>query len=213
MFFKKQLLLFLYVILLSMNSVSASTLLVMGDSLSAAYNLRQEVGWVSLLENQLSQSNPEIKIVNASVSGETTQGGLSRFSPLLQQYKPRWIILELGANDALRGYPLTQTSKNIEKMIEQAQKLNTKVLLIGNQIPQNYGKRYTKMFFTLYEKIAKKYKVAYLPFMLEGIALNKSLMLEDGLHPNKDGQPFVLQNILPYLQPLLIEQQVTPMTD
>ena len=207
MFFKKQLLLFLYVILLSMNSVSASTLLVMGDSLSAAYNLRQEVGWVSLLEKQLSQSNPEIKIVNASVSGETTQGGLSRFSQLLQQYKPRWIILELGANDALRGYPLAQTSKNIEKMIEEAQRSNTKVLLIGNQIPQNYGKRYTEMFFTLYEKIAKKYKVAYLPFMLEGIALNKSLMLEDGLHPNKDGQPFVLQNILPYLQPLLIENK------
>ena len=207
MFFKKQLLLFLCVILLSMNSVSASTLLVMGDSLSAAYNLRQEVGWVSLLEKQLSQSNPEIKIVNASVSGETTQGGLSRFSQLLQQYKPRWIILELGANDALRGYPLAQTSKNIEKMIEEAQRSNTKVLLIGNQIPQNYGKRYTEMFFTLYEKIAKKYKVAYLPFMLEGIALNKSLMLEDGLHPNKDGQPFVLQNILPYLQPLLIENK------
>jgi len=121
--------------------------------------------------------------------------------------------LELGANDALRGYPLAQTSKNIEKMIEEAQRSNTKVLLIGNQIPQNYGKRYTEMFFTLYEKIAKKYKVAYLPFMLEGIALNKSLMLEDGLHPNKDGQPFVLQNILPYLQPLLIEQQVTPIAD
>ena len=204
MFFKKQLLLFFYVIFLNMNSASASTLLVMGDSLSAAYNLRQEVGWVSLLENQLSQSNPEIKVVNASVSGETSQGGLSRFSSLLKQYKPRWIILELGANDALRGYPLTQTSKNIEKMIEQAQQSNARVLLVGNQIPQNYGKRYTEMFFTLYEKIANKYKVAYLPFMLKGIALNKSLMLEDGLHPNKDGQPFVLQNILPYLQPLLI---------
>ena len=204
MFFKKQLLLFFYVIFLNMNSASASTLLVMGDSLSAAYNLRQEVGWVSLLENQLSQSNPEIKVVNASVSGETSQGGLSRFSALLKQYKPRWIILELGANDALRGYPLTQTSKNIEKMIEQAQQSNARVLLVGNQIPQNYGKRYTEMFFTLYEKIANKYKVAYLPFMLKGIALNKSLMLEDGLHPNKDGQPFVLQNILPYLQPMLI---------
>ena len=204
MFFKKQLLLFFYVFFLNMNSASASTLLVMGDSLSAAYNLRQEVGWVSLLENQLSQSNPEIKVVNASVSGETSQGGLSRFSVLLKQYKPRWIILELGANDALRGYPLTQTSKNIEKMIEQAQQSNARVLLVGNQIPQNYGKRYTEMFFTLYEKIANKYKVAYLPFMLKGIALNKSLMLEDGLHPNKDGQPFVLQNILPYLQPLLI---------
>ena len=207
MFFKKQLLLFFYVIFLNMNLASASTLLVMGDSLSAAYNLRQEVGWVSLLENQLSQSNPEIKVVNASVSGETSQGGLSRFSPLLKQYKPRWIILELGANDALRGYPLTQTSKNIEKMIEQAQQSNARVLLVGNQIPQNYGKRYTEMFFTLYEKIANKYNVAYLPFMLKGIALNKSLMLEDGLHPNKDGQPFVLQNILPYLQPLLIENK------
>ena len=204
MFFKKQLLLFFYVIFLNMNLASASTLLVMGDSLSAAYNLRQEVGWVSLLENQLSQSNPEIKVVNASVSGETSQGGLSRFSVLLKQYKPRWIILELGANDALRGYPLSQTSKNIEKMVEQAQQSNARILLVGNQIPQNYGKRYTEMFFTLYEKVANKYKIAYLPFMLKGIALNKSLMLEDGLHPNKDGQPFVLQNILPYLQPLLI---------
>ena len=207
MFFKKQLLLFFYVIFLNMNSASASTLLVMGDSLSAAYNLRQEVGWVSLLENQLSQSNPEIKVVNASVSGETSQGGLSRFSVLLKQYKPRWIILELGANDALRGYPLSQTSKNIEKMVEQAQQSNARILLVGNQIPQNYGKRYTEMFFTLYEKVANKYKIAYLPFMLKGIALNKSLMLEDGLHPNKDGQPFVLQNILPYLQPLLIENK------
>ena len=207
MFFKKQLLLFFYVIFLNMNLASASTLLVMGDSLSAAYNLRQEVGWVSLLENQLSQSNPEIKVVNASVSGETSQGGLSRFSSLLKQYKPRWIILELGANDALRGYPLSQTSKNIEKMVEQAQQSNARILLVGNQIPQNYGKRYTEMFFTLYEKVANKYKIAYLPFMLKGIALNKSLMLEDGLHPNKDGQPFVLQNILPYLQPLLIENK------
>lgn len=207
MFFKKQLLLFFYAIFLNMNLASASTLLVMGDSLSAAYNLRQEVGWVSLLENQLSQSNPEIKVVNASFSGETSQGGLSRFSSLLKQYKPRWIILELGANDALRGYPLSQTSKNIEKMVEQAQQSNARVLLVGNQIPQNYGKRYTEMFFTLYEKVANKYKIAYLPFMLKGIALNKSLMLEDGLHPNKDGQPFVLQNILPYLQPLLIENK------
>ena len=207
MFFKKQLLLFFYAIFLNMNLASASTLLVMGDSLSAAYNLRQEVGWVSLLENQLSQSNPEIKVVNASVSGETSQGGLSRFSSLLKQYKPRWIILELGANDALRGYPLSQTSKNIEKMVEQAQQSNARILLVGNQIPQNYGKRYTEMFFTLYEKVANKYKIAYLPFMLKGIALNKSLMLEDGLHPNKDGQPFVLQNILPYLQPLLIENK------
>lgn len=207
MFFKRQLLLFITVSLLFINTVSASTLLVMGDSLSAAYNLRQEAGWVSLLENQLSKSHPEIKVVNASVSGETSQGGLSRFASLLSQYKPRWIILELGANDALRGYPLDKTTKNLETIIEQAHQSNAKVLLIGNQIPQNYGKRYTDMFFGLYEKIAHKYTLAYLPFMLEGIALNKSMMQEDGLHPNKDGQPLVLQNILPYLQVLLDENQ------
>jgi acyl-CoA thioesterase-1 len=203
MFLKKQALLF--VILLFSHVTSASTLLVMGDSLSAAYNLRQEVGWVSLLENQLSQSHPDIKVVNASISGETTQGGLSRFDSLVLEHKPCWVILELGANDALRGYPLQQTTKNLEEMIQQAHQVNAKVLLIGNQIPQNYGKRYTEMFYGLYEKIAKKYQIAYLPFMLEDVALNKSLMQADGLHPNKKGQVKVLQNILPYLKPLLDE--------
>jgi len=182
---------------------SASTLLIMGDSLSAAYNLRQQDGWVSLLENQLSQSHPEINVINASVSGETTQGGLSRFSDLMTTHKPNWVVLELGANDALRGYPLNQTTLNLEKMIEQAQNANAEVLLVGNQIPQNYGKRYTQMFFNLYKDVANKYNVAYLPFMLENVALNKDLMQSDGLHPNKAGQPIVQKNILPYLMPLL----------
>jgi len=211
MFFKRQLLLCLTVSLLFASFIStsapASTLLVMGDSLSAAHNLRQEAGWVSLLENQLSKSNPEINVVNASASGETTQGGLSRFGQLLSEYKPRWVILELGANDALRGYPLDKMANNLEKMIEQAHQSNAKVLLIGNKIPQNYGKRFTEMFFKLYENLANKYTLAYLPFMLEGVALEKSLMQEDGLHPNKDGQRLVLQNILPYLQPLLDEHK------
>ena len=195
---------FTIVTLLSISTfASASTLLVMGDSLSAAYNLRQQDGWVSLLENQLSQSNPDISVINASVSGETTQGGLSRFSALLATHRPNWVVLELGANDALLGYPLNQTTINLEKMIEQAHQENAVVLLVGNQIPQNYGKRYTQMFFNLYKDIASKYNVAYLPFMLKGVALNKDLMQNDGLHPNKEGQPIVLQNILPYLQPLL----------
>lgn len=207
MLFKKQLwFLFIAGLLLSqIASASTSTLLVMGDSLSAAYNLRPEAGWVSLLENKLSESHPDITVVNASVSGETTQGGLSRFNQLLTQYKPRWVILELGANDALRGYPLDQTSKNLETMIEQARQSNAKVLLVGNQIPQNYGKRYTEMFYKLYENIATEYKLAYVPFMLEGVALDKSLMQADGLHPNKDGQPLVLENILPHLDKLLDE--------
>ena len=205
MFFKRQIRqLFIITALLFMHSfASASTLLIMGDSLSAAYNLRQQDGWVSLLENQLSQSHPDIKVVNASVSGETTQGGLSRFSALLTTHKPSWVVLELGANDALRGYPLDQTTLNLEKMVEQAQQADALVLLVGNQIPQNYGKRYTQMFFDLYKDIASKYALAYLPFMLEGVALNNALMQDDGLHPNKDGQPVILENILPHLLPLL----------
>ena len=206
MFFKRQLkkLFTITVLFFSISGfASASTLLVMGDSLSAAYNLRQQDGWVSLLENQLSQSNPDISVINASVSGETTQGGLSRFSALLATHRPNWVVLELGANDALRGYPLNQTTINLEKMIEQAHQEKAVVLLIGNQIPQNYGKRYTQMFFNLYKDIASKYNVAYLPFMLKDVALNKNLMQNDGLHPNKEGQPIVLQNILPYLLPLL----------
>ncbi len=206
MFLKRQLVVLSTIMLLLISSLaSASTLLIMGDSLSAAYNLRQQDGWVSLLEKQLSQSNPEIKIVNASVSGETSQGGLSRFQPLLETHKPTWVILELGPNDALRGYPLNQTTINLETMVEQAEQANSTVLLIGNQIPQNYGKRYTQMFFNLYKDIANKYKIAYLPFMLQDVALRKDLMLDDGLHPNKQGQKIVLNNILPYLEPLLLE--------
>jgi len=178
-------------------------LLVMGDSLSAAHNLRQQDGWVSLLKTKLSQSHPQISIINASVGGETTQGGMARFPALLKQYHPRWVILELGANDALRGYPLDQTTKNLGSMIEQAQQNKAIVLLIGNRIPQNYGKRYTDMFFGLYKTLAEQYNVSYVPFMLKGVALNKNLMQSDGLHPNAKGQPIVLQTILPYLLPLL----------
>ncbi|NVK73065.1 MAG: arylesterase [Oceanospirillaceae bacterium] len=205
MFLKRQFaqLLIIIATLLISSFSSASTLLVMGDSLSAAYNLRQQDGWVSLLENKLSQSHPGLKVINASVSGETTQGGLSRFADLLEKHKPNWVVLELGANDALRGYPLNQTTINLEKMVEQAQQSGADVLLIGNRIPQNYGKRYTQMFFSLYEEIANKYNLAYLPFMLENVALNKELMQNDGLHPNKAGQPIVLKNVLPYLLPLL----------
>ena len=190
----------------------ASNLLVMGDSLSAAHNMRPEAGWVSLLENQLSETHPEIKVINASVSGETTQGGLARFDKLLSAHQPRWVILELGANDALRGYPLEQTTQNLETMIKQARQADAKVLLVGNQIPQNYGKRYTEMFFNLYKDIATEYELAYVPFMLAGVALDKSLMQSDGLHPNQDGQPVVLDNILPHLEPLLSESQSDPST-
>lgn len=205
MLIKRQSWFFLIIGLFLSQLVSASTLLVMGDSLSAAHNMRPEAGWVSLLENQLSETHPDVKIINASISGETTQGGLARFDKLLSEHKPRWVILELGANDALRGYPLQQTTDNLKAMIEQAQQSDAKVLLVGNQIPRNYGKRYTEMFFNLYKNIADEYQLAYVPFMLEGVALDKKLMQADGLHPNKDGQPIVLQNIYPHLQSLIEE--------
>ena len=189
--------------LMTISTASASTLLVMGDSLSAAYNLRQDQGWVSLLQAHLSETYSDIDVVNASVSGETTQGGLARFQQLLTEHQPCWVILELGANDALRGYPLTLTKQNLENMVKQSQQASAKVLLIGNQIPLNYGKRYTDLFYGLYNKIATEYQTAYMPFMLEDVALNKALMLSDGLHPNEDGQVIILANILPYLIPIL----------
>ncbi|MEL0636804.1 arylesterase [Marinomonas sp. TI.3.20] len=208
--FKIRLLLSSIVVMLTLNinaAHAASTLLIMGDSLSAAHNLRQQEGWVSLLKKPLAHSYPNVVIENASVSGETSQGGLSRFPALLKQYAPKWVVIELGANDALRGYPLDQTTLNLGKMIEQAQLANSTVLLIGNRIPQNYGKRYTDMFFGLYKTLADQYDVNYMPFMLKNVALNKTLMQQDGLHPTAEGQKVVLKNVLPYLIQLLDKEK------
>ena len=180
----------------------ASTILVMGDSLSAAYQLPVEKGWVSLLESKVKQQNQQISIINASISGETTQGGVSRLTSLLDS-APSLVILELGANDALRGYPLKTTKQNLIKMVQISKKAGAKVLLIGNQIPPNYGRRYASAFFTLYQDIAQQEEVSLVPFMLDNVALNQDLMLNDGLHPNAQGQTIVLQNIMPKVLPLL----------
>ncbi|OUR66661.1 arylesterase [Marinomonas sp. 42_23_T18] len=180
----------------------ASTILVMGDSLSAAYQLPIENGWVHLLETRVKQQDDKIDIINASISGETTQGGVSRLVSLLEN-KPTLVILELGANDALRGYPLKTTKKNLIKMIKDSKRIGAKVLLIGNQIPPNYGRRYANAFYALYQDIAQQEEVSLVPFMLDNVALNQDLMLKDGLHPNAQGQTVVLQNIMPKVLPLL----------
>lgn len=184
-------------------TVQAKTLLVFGDSLSAAYNLRQQQGWVSLLSQQLKSSHPDIQVVNASVSGETTQGGLARFSKLLDTHNPSWVVIELGANDGLRGYPLNQVHQNLAKMIEQAQQANAEILLLGNRLPSNYGRTYTDQFFNIYKDLSDQYDTQYVPFMLENVALDKALMQNDGLHPNAAGQPVVLKNVAPALLPML----------
>ncbi len=186
-----------------LTNAHANTLLVFGDSLSAAYNLRQQQGWVSLLSQQLNRSHPDVNVVNASISGETTQGGLSRLPKLLETHQPKWVVLELGANDGLRGYPLNQMKQNLAHMIDQSQQTGAKVLLVGNHLPSNYGRTYTTQFFNVYSELAKEYQLAYVPFMLENVALDSTLMQNDGLHPNADGQPVVLENIAPTLLPLL----------
>ena len=184
-------------------NVQAKTLMVFGDSLSAAYNLRQQQGWVSLLGEQINLSHPDITIINASISGETTQGGLARLPKLLETHQPAWVVLELGANDGLRGYPLNQAKQNLASMIELIQQKSAEVLLLGNHLPSNYGRTYTTQFFNLYKDLAEQYQIAYVPFMLENVALDPSLMQNDGLHPNAKGQPVVLNNITPTLLPLL----------
>jgi acyl-CoA thioesterase I len=179
------------------------TILVFGDSLSAAYGIPRESGWVALLSQRVQAGKPEYKVVNASVSGETTAGGLTRLPVLLITHKPQLTILALGANDGLRGLPLQQTARNLESMITLAQKQGSKVLLVGMQLPPNYGAAYTSKFQNLFRDVAKKKKVRLLPFLLDGIATQANLFQADGLHPTAQAQPALLNNVWRELAPML----------
>jgi acyl-CoA thioesterase-1 len=179
------------------------TILVFGDSLSAAYGIPRESGWASLLAKKLLNGYPSYQVVNASVSGETTAGGLTRLPKLLQTHKPQLTILALGANDGLRGLPLLQTARNLENMITLAQKKGSKVLLVGMQLPPNYGAAYTSKFQNLFRDVAKKKKVRLLPFLLDGIATQANLFQADGLHPTAQAQPALLNNVWRELAPML----------
>lgn len=184
--------------------VSATqTLLVMGDSLSAAYNLPADKGWVALTAKRMKNTNPNWNVVNASISGETTSGGLSRLPATLKQHKPNLVIIELGANDALRGLPLALSKKNLLSMIQQSKAANAKVLLIGMQMPPNYGKSYTEGFANNYRELAKQEKTAFLPFLLQPIAQDRKYFLPDQNHPNAAGQVKVQEHVWPVLKPLL----------
>jgi acyl-CoA thioesterase I len=164
------------------------TALVMGDSLSAAYNLPAAQGWVALTATRMKSTHPNWQVVNASVSGETTAGGLSRLPANLKQHKPALVIIELGANDGLRGLPLLQTRSNLTKMIRLSKAAGANVLLIGIQMPPNYGPAYTQGFAAIYTDLAKQEKTALLPFLLQPIALDRGYFLPDQLHPNAKGQ-------------------------
>jgi acyl-CoA thioesterase-1 len=179
------------------------SILVFGDSLSAAYGIAQARGWVALLAERLKRERPDYSVVNASISGETTAGGAARISKALAQHKPAIVILELGANDGLRGLPLEQMKQNLASMIEQAQKAGARVLLVGMKLPPNYGPEYTRAFDSAYPELAKRYKTALIPFLLEDFAEKMELFQPDRIHPTEEAQPLMMERVWKTLQPLL----------
>ncbi|MEO6081317.1 MAG: arylesterase [Steroidobacteraceae bacterium] len=179
------------------------TLLVFGDSLSAAYGLRVEQGWVALLQKRLDAQGYGYRVVNASVSGETSSGGRSRLARALDLHKPALVILELGANDGLRGLPVKDVQANLAAMIGAVRTAKIRLLLVGIMLPPNYGRQYAADFSDMYRKLASDHKVVLVPFLLDGVALDSRLMQADGLHPNALGQPAAFENVWRYLKPML----------
>jgi len=197
----------LFAVIVSLMSMTAIAkpliIIVLGDSISAGYGIEVEEGWVALLQKKLLASNRNYRISNASISGDTTAGGLARIDPILTADKPAIVLLQLGANDGLRGLSPVQMKNNLAEIVRRAQKTGAKVILLGMKIPPNYGKRYVDMFYNVYPQLAKELDIPLVPFILEDIALNKDLMQADGLHPNAKAQPILVEKIEPYLFPLL----------
>jgi acyl-CoA thioesterase-1 len=192
------------VVLLPVGALAAEkSILVFGDSLSAAYGIPQARGWVALLTERLKREHPDYIVANASISGETSGGGLGRFGPALDKEKPRVVVLELGANDGLRGLPVAQMKKNLASMIERAQKSGARVLLVGMKMPPNYGPDYTQAFEQAYAELAKRYKTALVPFLMEDFAEKPELFQPDRLHPTEAAQPLMVERVWKALQPLL----------
>jgi acyl-CoA thioesterase-1 len=179
------------------------TVLVVGDSLSAEYGLNRGAGWVALLGQKLKSEKIDATIVNASISGETTSGGRARLPALLSAHKPEIVVIELGANDGLRGLPVDAASANLREMIAMAQKQRAKVMLIGMRMPPNYGRAYTERFFGMFASLAKEYKAPLVPFMLEGVADKPALFQADRLHPSAQAHPIILNNIWPTFYKLI----------
>lgn len=182
-----------------------NTLMVFGDSLSAAYGISEEEGWVTLLAKKITEDEWPYRVINGSVSGETTTGGLSRLPAMLDSYHPDLVILELGGNDGLRGLPLEILEQNLVKMVDLIREAGATVLLIGIQIPPNYGARYTVPFFQLYGELASEKDLAFIPFLIDGIPQQPELMQNDGIHPRAEAQFMILDNVWPVLESMLIK--------
>lgn len=179
------------------------TLLVLGDSLSAAYGIDESEGWVQLMAERLEAKGYPHKVINASVSGETSEGGLKRLPKLLERHQPKWVLLELGGNDGLRGYPVSQLRDNLAQAVDTSRAAGARVILLGMQIPPNYGSRYAGQFADIFPALAEELEVPFVAFMLDGIATESEYMQGDGIHPNANAQPLILDNIWPVVEPAL----------
>jgi len=197
----------LFAVIVSLMSMSAMAkppiIVVLGDSISAGYGIEVDEGWVALLQKKLLEAKSNYSISNASISGDTTAGGLARIDPILTVNKPAIVLLQLGANDGLRGLSPVEMKNNLAEIVHRAQKSGAKVILLGMKIPPNYGKRYVDLFYNVYPQLAKDLNIPFVPFLLEDVALNKNLMQADGLHPNAKAQPILADKVEPYLFPLL----------
>jgi acyl-CoA thioesterase-1 len=182
---------------------AAPLIMVFGDSMSSGYGLPQEAGWVSLLKKRLQQERLDYAVVNTSISGETTRGGLSRIAHSLAVHHPSIVILELGGNDGLRGQPVEATRDNLESIIKACQLHGAKVLLIGMRLPPNYGIAYTQKFQSIYPELAKRYRLPLTPFMLEGFGYDPGMFQSDGIHPTAAAQPIILDNVWKTLKSML----------
>jgi acyl-CoA thioesterase-1 len=194
-----------FIIIVSLFSASAmaKSIVVIGDSISAGYGLEDGKGWVTLLQQKFNNRQKSYKVFNESISGDTTAGGLARIDKTLSRHNPELVLLELGANDGLRGLSPKLMKSNLAEMIKRSQKSGAKVLLLSMRIPPNYGKRYVDMFYKVYPQLAEEMNIPYVPFILEEVALVEEMMQKDGLHPNAKAQPIIADKIWQYLQPIL----------
>ncbi|MCW8091387.1 arylesterase [Alteromonas ponticola] len=179
-------------------------LLILGDSLSAAYGLKQHEGWVSLLQNIWKDESVQIEVVNAAISGETTDGGLARLPRLLEQHRPSHLLIELGGNDGLQGHPVTKMRRNLHKMVSLAKQAEIAVLLQDMEIPTNYGRKYQSLFSDSFETVAEEQQITLIPFFLQDVATKDSLMQRDGIHPNKAAQPMIAEYMNKQLTPHIL---------
>jgi acyl-CoA thioesterase-1 len=178
-------------------------ILIVGDSLSAGFGMDLEQSWPRLLQNRLDDNGHRYRVVNSSITGDTTQGGLARLPRLLSKYRPEVVVIELGGNDGLRGIGIPVTTGNLSGMIERSLGIGAEVILAGIRLPPNYGATYTERFYEMYESLSRQYGISLVPFLLEGVVLDPELMLDDGIHPNASAQPRLLDNIWPYLKAAL----------